>query len=181
MPQYISTDPNAGMERQYLSTDPRAGSGASLPVTPGVVTPGVVAGMGAAKLAPAIVSGVNKTAGLVGEVGSSPLVKMVTGALAPKVTSVVEKATAPSGTRLSAILDAAGKPMSAATKAGPVMRGANALSRIFSTLSLPLTLASSLYDTYQGGQAHAAKLDDPSRSQAEKDEILRQLMSHGGF
>lgn len=177
-----------------------AGSGSQTPVTPMVA-----AGLGAAtKLTPAIVSGVNNVAGpaakLVSAKGMTPAIAAfdaassiargdtkraatsagigVATAAAPKIAKAAQKATNPS---VVATRGALGRFMTGGKAAGPVARGAGVLSRIAGAATLPALLLSSLYDTYQGGQAQAAKLDDPDLSQAERDELLRQLHSMGGF
>jgi hypothetical protein len=189
MPDYLSTDPNADDESAgYLSTDPNAGEESASKPASKSATPAILAGVGAAKSAPAIVSGVNKVAR--GTAALDPVVTSIVGsalpvpggaavgAAAPKVAGIIAKATDP---RTAAVRGIAGQFTRGAKAAGPIARGAGWLSRAATTASLPLTILSSLYDSLQYGQGQAAKLDDPSLSPEERDELLRQLHSAGGF
>lgn len=155
---------------------------------PGVVSPKVGAAAYVASKAPGVVSLVNKGAKAVAAVdpvvgsliGSTAPVPggSAIGAAAPKAAGIIAKATNPATV---ATRGARGRFVTGSKAAGPVARGAGVIGRMAGAASLPALLLSSLYDVYQGGQAQAAKLDDPSLEQAERDELLRQLHSMGGF
>lgn len=165
------------------------------PAAPKPTSPYVAGGVGlgaaSAKAIPAVLSkAVNPAAKAVSSV--EPVVASLAGSIAgpkgaamaagaPKVAGIIAKATAPAGTVASPILDASGRAFQTATQAGPAVQGASALSRILGKVSLPAMLLSSLYDTYQGGQARASKLDDPTLSELERELLLRELHSAGGF
>jgi len=172
------------------------------------LTPIAAAGIGAAKTTPSVVHGVNRAAKAVEGAAKSKVGRLTPGVIAldaagdvlrgdvkgaatsaataaaasqvPKVAAMAQRSTNPAVQRMVRF---GGEllPVGARQPGGPLMRGAGFLSRIAGAASLPLMVASGLMDSYTGGQAHAAKLDDPALSPQERDEILRQLHSMGGF
>lgn len=160
-----------------LGGDQPAQGKASMPATPGVA-----AGVGAAAIAPGILAGVNTT---VNAVARNPIVKRVVPAIA--AYKAYEHVT--EGKYWDAAKDTAATVAPAALKAvgnatgpvGPAAAGASVLSRFAGMASLPFMIASSLSDSLRFGESQASKLDDPNVTAREKDEILRQLHSAGGF
>lgn len=182
----------ASVIREYAPPKAASTSPAQKPVTPGVM-----AGVGALASAPAVISGINTAANLASKMPYKRAVPLVAGvgavsdlsqgnykgaavkgatAVAPAVVKAAQKATSP----LEGVLPSGARWM-AKPGVGTLTRGANWLSRFAGAAALPAMIVSSLYDNFQYGQAQAAKLDDPNLSDLEKQIILRDLHTAGGF
>jgi hypothetical protein len=177
MPDYLSTDPNAGDESAgYLSTDPNAGEEPASKSGGSLRTPAILAGAGIAKAGPAITGLVSKGAKAVSAVdpvvasivGSAvPYVGAGIGAATPKVAKGLAKLTAP-----AEAINTGSQFLKATSKAGPLMQGAGWLSRMAGKASLPLTLLSLLMDAKN--QADQLEADD-SIDPAMKDQIRLRI------
>jgi hypothetical protein len=195
----------AGFDPQRAAAIVR-GDTTSMSVPKATAATGVA--VGAAKLAPAIVSGLHKVAGVAGKAAGgqipglgvrAPAAMAATalgqalhgdlsgagvtagGAVAmsqvPKVAAAVQSATKPAVNRFVRF---AGQLLPVERiPAGPVMRGAQGLSRIAGKAGLPLTLAGGAYDTFNMIQESAKRLDDPNLDPRERQAILLALS--GGF
>jgi hypothetical protein len=159
----------------------------------GMATPGVGMALTAAKAAPAIMSIVNKGAGVVGQAAKSASVpgivagavgslasggdpkttalSAIGGVAVPKVASMIQKATAP-----AKALNTGSQFVKATSKAGPLMRGAGWLSKIAGAAALPATMLSTYSDL-------ASELYSRIANDENLDpEVRRALLTErGGF
>lgn len=187
----------AGFDPKRAAEIVRGQSAASQPESPKAPL-GVAAAFGAAKAAPAIVSGVNKAAGVVGGLASKRAAKLVPAVVAgtainqasqgdlggaaktvgtaaavsqiPRAARAVQSATNPAVQRMVRF---AGEllPVSR-TPAGFLARGAGALSTVANALSLPVTAISFLNDEYQRLER---EIDDPN-TPPERRKLYEQVL-----
>lgn len=125
--------------------------------SPTPVTPGVLAGVGAAAATPAVVSGINAAANLERAMPYKRSAPLIAGAFAVKdLAEGRYKAAAAEGAMAAA--PAVARAVAMKTGAiSPLARGAGWLSKFAGEAAGPVTIASLLYDTYQDFKAHPEK------------------------
>jgi hypothetical protein len=138
-------------------------------------TPGVLAAAGAARMGPAILSGVNTAANMAAKVGKSrfvPAAMAVTGLTQLGHGDFKGAATTAA---MSQVPRAARGLARMTGAASPVGAGVGWLSRIAGKAALPLGVATTAYDGWQMIQQLVERQADPSVDPREREAILQAL------
>lgn len=207
MPEYLSTDPNAGTPTDaapnsggYLSTDPNAGE--PITATPeresaGALTPAIAGGVAASKAVPGVMAGLHTAAKVGGKMAASRVGSVTPAVIAtdaalraargdvagavtsglgaaaasqiPRALGVIERASAPS---VGLMRGAGGRFVPGSGRAGPLLRGANTLSKAAGRVASPLAFGSITWDV---GQYVMERANDPDTSPEVREALWRTL------